>query len=133
MRAYCDSSILVKRAVSEPDSDEACALLDDLVRRGGVFVTSTLARVEVGRAILRHAPDIEEAELQALISDAIDDTVQAELTHAYLHVATSLRSPHLRSLDAIHLATAILTECDVVITRDRQMTRACEELGLAVA
>ena len=35
--------------------------------------------------------------------------------------------------NAIHVASALITRCDVVLTRDRRMARACEEIGLAVA
>jgi predicted nucleic acid-binding protein len=39
----------------------------------------------------------------------------------------------LKTLDSLHVASALLVGADVVITEDRQMARACAELGLAVA
>ena len=39
----------------------------------------------------------------------------------------------LRSLDAIHLASALLLEADVVLTYDKRLAAACIEGGLAVA
>lgn len=39
----------------------------------------------------------------------------------------------LRTLDAIHLATAILLDVDVVVTYDQRLAAACEHHGLATA
>ncbi|MGH3613322.1 MAG: hypothetical protein ACRDRK_12170 [Pseudonocardia sp.] len=39
----------------------------------------------------------------------------------------------LRSLDAIHLASALLVDADLVSTYDGRLALACEENGLAVA
>jgi len=46
-------------------------------------------------------------------------------------MAARLPGVYLKTLDAIHLATAIMTECDAVITQDRQLIKACTELGIA--
>jgi predicted nucleic acid-binding protein len=40
---------------------------------------------------------------------------------------------HLRSLDALHIASALSARVDLIVTLDHQMQRACTELGLAVA
>jgi len=46
-----------------------------------------------------------------------------------------LRDPTLRSLDAIHVAAALVLGEDLaeLITYDRQMAAAAETLGIAVA
>ena len=36
-------------------------------------------------------------------------------------------------VDAIHVATALLLQADLVLTADREMAAACVEVGLAVA
>ena len=48
--------------------------------------------------------------------------------------AATLDPPDLRSLDAIHLATALLVRADLTfITYDRQLGRVAADLGLPVA
>lgn len=89
-----------------------------------------MTKVEVARTMRRDevAADIDQRVTESLLG--IDAVPVSDLV-----VATASRLPvrHLKSLDAIHVASALITRCDVVLTRDRQMARACEELGLQVA
>ncbi len=55
------------------------------------------------------------------------------LGDAVLRSVASLLVRFLRSLDAIHVASALTIQADIVLTNDRQMRQACEELGLAIA
>lgn len=64
---------------------------------------------------------------------ALSDVDLLTLGPTTMRVASRLPVRHLKFLDAIHVASALITRCDVVLTRDRQLARACEELGLAVA
>jgi hypothetical protein len=48
-------------------------------------------------------------------------------------LARRLRPPVLRTLDAIHLASALLLDADVVLTYDARLAEACVENGLVVA
>jgi predicted nucleic acid-binding protein len=50
-----------------------------------------------------------------------------------LIVASQIEVIHLGTLDAIHLATALLSGAHVLVTRDAQLVRACQEVGLVVA
>lgn len=133
MKAYCDTSVLLKRLFLEPDTTQVCDTLDRIGFSGGSLVTSVLTRVEMARAILRVSPEVTDAEVGSLADSALADLVQVGLTSVYLESAMKLRVPHLGSLDSLHVATALVVGCDVMLTRDRQMARACEELGLAVA
>jgi len=54
-------------------------------------------------------------------------------SNAVLQSAATLPVRFLKSLDAIHVASALAIQPDIVLTNDRQMQRSCEELGLAVA
>lgn len=131
MKVYCDSSVLLKRVILEPDSVDVANVLEALCGSGATLVTSDLARVELLRVLRRRAG--EARNLVSLVHEALDDTVIVDLFPDCLTLAGSLPVDSLRTLDAIHLASAILTGSDVVLTRDRQMARACTELGLAVA
>jgi predicted nucleic acid-binding protein len=47
-------------------------------------------------------------------------------------MAARIASPTLRSLDAIHLATAVHVQPDAVLTYDERLAGAAEAQGLAV-
>ena len=58
-----------------------------------------------------------------------------ELTPSLLESAGRLPDPMLRSLDAVHVATALLLrdELDVVISYDKRMLAAAAAHGLPIA
>lgn len=122
---YLDSSALVKLAVREPES----AALRRYLRRKRPLVTSALSRTEVARALLPFGPDAVtrgEDVLRRLDVIRINDRV--------LRAAGALLPMELRSLDAIHLATAIEIGTDLarVCTYDERMAAAAADLGLAI-
>jgi len=86
--------------------------------------------VEVVRAVRRVAPDLTQraGEVVAQVS-VVEVSEPIRASAALLEPAT------VRSLDALHLATAIeIGEAlDAVITYDARMAAAARSLGLAVA
>jgi uncharacterized protein len=122
---YLDSSAIVKLAVDEAETPALRARL----RRRRALVSSRVANVEVARALGplgQGAVDRGEEVLGELELVRINDRVLAG--------ASSLPPAELRTLDAIHLATALLLGSDLrqVITYDQRMARAARSLGLAV-
>jgi uncharacterized protein len=124
MRAtYLDSSAIVKLVVAEPESRALRAHL----RRRKPLLSSALARTEVVRALLP-AGAIAMARgrevLRRLDLIRINDRV--------LDMAGTLEPAQVRSLDAIHLATAQLLGEDLgqIITYDDRMADAARSLGL---
>ena len=96
--------------------------------KGHELFTSALARVELGRAI-RRLPVVERGAAQILRTVrlvAVDDVI--------LSSAAMLDPPELRTLDAIHLATALSlgADLDSFVTYDRQQGRAAGIAGLRV-
>lgn len=128
MRLYLDSSALVKLVQRERESD---ALRRFLRRhRADQLVTSALSRVEVVRAVLTGGPPaLAQARRQLARLDQI-----LLGTEALDRAATLAPTVQLRSLDAIHLAAAQIVGADLraVITYDRRMADAAQDLGLAV-
>lgn len=123
---YLDSSAIVKLVVREPES----AALRRYLRRRRPLVSSALARTEVARALLPLGTDAivrGEAVLNRLDLARVNDRV--------LTAAGSLLPEDIRSLDAIHLATAQGLGADLarVVTYDERVSRAARGLGLAVA
>lgn len=128
MRLYLDSSALVKLVQREAESP---ALRRFLRRHGDDGrVTSTLARVEVVRAVAAAGPRaVSHARRQLARVDQIN------LDHDLLDAAAVLApGPPLRSLDAIHLASvrALGSELRSVVTYDRRMQEAAKALGIPV-
>lgn len=124
---YLDSSAIVKLISREP---ETAALADRLAGRPDV-VSSLLARVEVLRAMGRvHASRSEmrraESVLGAIALLRIDDTV--------LERATAIGPVTLRSLDAIHLASALSLgdALTAIVTYDARLASAAGVLGVDV-
>jgi len=123
---YLDSSAFVKLVVEEPETG---ALRQYLAGRGGRVVSSALLRTEALRAVRHHgttaiATAREGVRRVDLI--AIDDRI--------LDTAAVVEPSIARTLDAIHLATALAVGDDlgVVITYDARMADGARQLGLAV-
>jgi predicted nucleic acid-binding protein len=123
--AYLDSSALVKLAVEEIESG---ALRGHLAGTAQI-ASSALARVEVPRAVRRYG--------QVAIDSARDVLRSAGLvpvTEAILDAAAVLDHAVLRSLDAIHVASALSMREVIaeVVTYDRRMAEAATAHGLTV-
>jgi predicted nucleic acid-binding protein len=119
---YADSSALVKLVLTEPQSRALGAYLGD--RR---VVTSEIALVEVVRAEQVADPPTNLAESAISLVDRIE---LVAVTRELLRRAAELTSERLRSLDAIHLATALAVNPDAVVAYDRRLLDAAEASGL---
>lgn len=123
---YLDSSALVKLVVREPES----TALRRYLRSRRPYLASALVRTEVARAVLpngdRSTPEV--AKVLARVN-------LVRVTDRILESAGSLEPATIRSLDAVHLATAqLLGEAvAVLVTYDERMAQAARALGFTVA
>jgi predicted nucleic acid-binding protein len=120
-----DTSAFVKLALDEP---EETALREQLDAWDGL-VSSALLQVEAFRACARYGlgPSARAAAgLGAVTLIPLDDRV--------LDAAAVLEPPTLRSLDAIHLATALSLEDDLgaMFVYDERLAQAARAAGLRV-
>jgi uncharacterized protein len=124
---YLDTSAFVKLIRGERETPALQAFLSD--RPAGPLVSSALLVVETRRAILREAPD--QLTRADLLLTRID---QVEVTRSVLEAASRLPDPALRSLDAIHLATALQLEGDLeaLVTYDSRLAAAAARQKLPV-
>ncbi len=123
---YVDSSAIVKLAVAEPESK---ALRRFLSRRQPL-VSSALARTEVVRALMpsgMEAVSRGEEVLRRIQLVRVNDRV--------LKTAGRMQPFELRSLDAIHLASAreLGSSVKQFVTYDARMTAAATAGGWSVA
>lgn len=123
---YIDSSAIVKLAVAEPESR---ALRRFLARRQPL-VSSALARTEVARALMpsgAEAVSRGREVLRRIQLLRVNDRVLSEAGH--------MEPAELRSLDAIHLASARQFGASVrqIVTYDERMAEAASAHGWPVA
>jgi predicted nucleic acid-binding protein len=123
---YLDSSAIVKLVVREPASEG----LRRYLRNRRPLLSSALARTEVLRALLGLG---EEAVGRGRDVLARIDLVR--VNDRVLNAAASLLPEQVRSLDAIHLATAgqLGTDLASVVTYDDRMAVVARDLGYRVA
>jgi predicted nucleic acid-binding protein len=125
---YLDTAALVKLIRHEAESEVLVDWLDE--RPGVTLVTSALAEVEVSRALLRSDPGLladVPAVLERVAKYEIDDVVR--------RTAAGYPSPDLRSLDAIHLATAHAVfgrQLTAFVTYDKRLLAVAEAMGLPI-
>lgn len=123
---YFDSSALVKLVLDERESI-ALQAYEAGVTRG---ISSELARTEVARAVQR----ADDSRSQHAIG-VLRRTVLIPLTSSLLSEAGRLAPASLRSLDAIHLASALLIRDDLeaFVAYDDRLLDAAAALGMPVA
>jgi predicted nucleic acid-binding protein len=124
---YLDSSAFVKLVVPELESR---ALRSFLTRQRTRHVSSSILRAEALRAVRHGGP-----EVLATARIALRRVDLVAVTDGILDDAGALESRVLRTLDAIHLATALALgdDLDVVVTYDTRMAEGARLLGLSAA
>lgn len=122
MRCYLDASVAL-HAVLPWGDPRARAWLESMDDQRGALYSSTVLQLEIVRALRRERLDIG---FSRLVLDRMDLT---SIDDGVLRVAGVIE-PHIKSLDAIHLATCSMLGSGItVITHDRSMTVAATELG----
>jgi predicted nucleic acid-binding protein len=124
---YLDSSAILKLVVQEPETSALLTFLAAHPERA----SSGLARVEVLRALRRARVSASQRRR------AFDVLARIALLHVdddILESAAELESADLRSLDAIHIVTAlsIREELTGVVTYDERFSSAARRAGLSV-
>ncbi len=121
---YGDASALVKLVAPEPESGAV-----RLYVANRVVASSIIVRVELFRAAARYGATVVSQAMTLLETLRLID-----LTYAIADAAARIQPPTVRSLDAIHLATALSlgTDLDALVTYDSRMHEAAIALGLTV-
>ena len=125
---YADTSAVIKLLVEESHSKAFAAFYD--AHADAEWVSSALLRIELTRAVTRAMPVLLPDAHDLLLAFsfvAIDDDI----------VEGAMNEPDrgLRSLDAIHLATArVLGEdLDSIVSYDDRLLKAATDAGLATS
>jgi predicted nucleic acid-binding protein len=122
---YADASALVKLVLPEAES----SAMVELAKGAPRLVTSALGATEMRRAVRRDQPERLWAVEKALSEIAI-----VEISHEVLRIANVLGPITLRTLDAIHLASALFIreEIDSFVVYDTRLAEAARAAGLPV-
>ncbi|HEY7100330.1 MAG TPA: type II toxin-antitoxin system VapC family toxin [Mycobacteriales bacterium] len=125
MALYMDSSALVKLVIRETGSDDLRGFVG-----GREMVTSQISRVELIRAVARNQPDSVEAAVELL-----GELTLVAVSQVIASRAAWVPPPALRSLDALHVASAsaMRDSLDAFVTYDHRMIDAGRIAGLRIA
>jgi predicted nucleic acid-binding protein len=123
---YLDASALVKLVAPEAESDAMASFVVGHRSQS----TSVVGLMEVRRAAVRR-PGVTEARVDDVLVRVIGIAFGPEVAAA----AAVIGPPTLRTLDAIHLASAAAlgTDLEALVTYDRRLADAARALGMPVA
>ncbi len=126
MAHYIDTSALAKLVIAEPESDALQAWFAQADRHP---VSCDLARTELLRAVRRTNPTHVVRAREVLDSVTLIDVSTAMFEHAGL-----LDPTILRTLDAIHIAAALILgdDLEAIVTYDERLAHAATTNGIAV-
>lgn len=121
---YLDASAFVKLVLAEPETGALAAALQDVER----LIASEILEVEVMRATLRGGGEVAVARAQ------LDGVRLLPMSEEIRRRASELTPLSIRTLDAIHIATALEVgeRLDSIYTYDERMSVAAREAGLDV-
>ena len=124
---YLDSAAVVKLAHAEPESAALRAWLDERAETG--WISSVLTEIESFRALAWYAP--QAASRLPAVLDQID---LIDLNQRIRMLAQTVTPATVRSLDAIHLGTALRSGSSLTsfVTYDKRLLDAAQAAGLPI-
>ena len=125
MTLYLDTSAAAKLLVDEDESEALAAYLDGTVN-GQELISSALLETELRRLAIRLKLD------QSMVTELLARVDLVDPPRSLFHEAGLLPGTHLRSLDALHLATALRVDSDTFLAYDARLLDAARSVGLQV-
>lgn len=122
---YLDSAAIVKLVHAEAETQALREWLDEHIDRP--WTSSALMEVEAFRALARYAP-----EAASRLPRVLDLVTLVDIDVSVRILAQTVRPATVRSLDAIHLATASRVGPAFFVTYDKRLADAARETGLTV-
>ena len=128
MRIYLDSAPVIYLIENVPSY--ASAVEARLIVPGTMQICSDLTRLECRVKPIRDGQDAYLAAFDRYFADVISEIVP--LSKQVIDQATILRAHYnFKTPDAIHLAAAIVSKCDLFLTNDRRLSN-CTEIAVEV-
>ncbi len=122
--AYVDASAMAKLVLEEPESPAMMRWYAE----SDQLISSRIGVIETRRATMRHVSDPAQLEI------VLASITVVEIDAAIAQGAARVGPLGLRTLDAIHLATALAAGADLsaFVTYDDRLADAARMLGLPV-
>jgi predicted nucleic acid-binding protein len=122
---YLDSAAVVKLVHAEPESPALRAWLNERAETG--WTSSVLVEIESFRALARYAP-----EAVTRLHHVLDQIELIDMSPRVRILAQNVRPVTIRSLDAIHLGTALTLRHNLTsfVTYDKRLLEAATTAGL---
>lgn len=131
---YLDSAAVVKLVHVETETAALRAWI--LRHRGTPLVSSALLEIEAYRALTRVTAPVEMPTMVNDLHLVLDNIDRSEIDGTVRILAQTIAPPTVRSLDAIHLATALLLRdrvgIDHFVTYDKRLAEAAASRSLQV-
>lgn len=121
MIVYVETSAAAKLLVEEEESDRLAGYLDGLVEPPA---SCLILETELRRLAVRIGFP------QAAVTTVLERFDLLETDRSLYREAGMLPGPHLRSLDALHVAAALRLDADVIVSYDRRQLDAAWAVGL---
>jgi uncharacterized protein len=124
---YLDSAAVVKLVHAEPESAALRGWLDE--RAETQWISSALTEIESFRALARYAP-----EAISRLPAVLDQIDLIDLDQRIRTGARTVTPTAVRSLDAIHLSTAMRSRSSLTsfVTYDKRLLDAAQAAGLPI-
>jgi len=142
MKTYFDSAVLVKAYCLEATTPQALALI---ARAKPPLAFTALHGLEIRNALRlkRHRKEVTESQLRGSLRDLQGDIasgflqppeqdLQAVYTQAELLSAAHSVTTGARSLDVLHVASAVVIQADEFVSFDRRQRSVAIRAGLKV-
>ena len=134
MRTFFDSSAFAKRFIEEPGSDE----VEKICQKTESIGLSSLCLPEIISALNRRGREksISRKSYFIIKKRLLEEIEDADLINVIPEIIARsillLEKNKLRTIDAVHLASAIIWETDLFISADQRQIAAAKKSGLNV-
>lgn len=128
MKVCLDTNVFIAVKNREPGSDKCERILDSIEagKHVGVVSTIVLGEVMVGFFLLG-----EKMEASLFLSKVVQDYVVSPVNVEISRLAAEIRAESgLRFPDAIVVATARENDCELLLTKDKEVLKVARGLGI---
>lgn len=125
MKVYIDTNVFIYSMFADPKMGPHCKRLIDAVEEGKTEgIVSQLVPIEVLSVAMKHNPSKAETALAAIYSLPL---IFVGIDQPLLINAARLAGRYrLMGYDATHVATALMSKADVLVSNDQELKRVKE-------
>lgn len=130
---YVETSGFIKVILPEEESKRVASYLDSIEDQE--WISSILTKVEISRTLQCAKLTKTEREINDLFNLSADKLELVDLKDINVlicEIANSFKDPYLRTLDAIHLATALFYKAESMLTYDKVLIEASKKYNIDI-